>query len=146
MRLALMFVLAIGVPAGAFAQDAAPDLVGTWVGTGKSVVFGQNKFHPGSETPASPPRIRELDYTMEITGQDGRLFWGEAWSSASPEVRDTLALALTADGKTIVGADNDGAHYMTLVSPDRIERCYAHPGTSPSGSIVAACGFYERVK
>lgn len=130
----------------AFAQDAAPDLTGTWVGTGKSVVFGQNKFHPGSAKAGDPPRIRELEYTMEIKGQDGRLFWGEAWSTADPAKRDTLALAIAADGQTIVGADNDGAHYMTLVSPDRIERCYAHPGSSPSGSIVAACGFYERVK
>jgi hypothetical protein len=142
----LIAAVACVLASAAFAQEAVPDLTGTWVGTSKSVVFGQNKFHPGSETLTAPPRVRELDYTMEIAGQDGRLFWGEAWSNADPQVRDTLALALAADGRTIVGADNDGAHYMTLVSPDRIERCYAHPGTSPSGSIVAACGFYERAK
>jgi hypothetical protein len=27
-----------------------------------------------------------------------------------------------------------------------IERCYAHPGTGPSQSIVASGGYYERVK
>ena len=47
---------------------------------------------------------------MEITGQDGRVFWGEAWSNADPKTRDTLALAIAADGRTIVGADNDGTH------------------------------------
>jgi hypothetical protein len=130
----------------AMAQESQPDLVGTWVGTSKAIVFGQNGYHPGNETAADPPRVREQEFTMEITGQDGRVFWGAAWASANPEIRDRLALALAADGRTLVGADEDGAHYLTLVSPDRIERCYAHPGTSPSGSIVAACGFYERVK
>jgi hypothetical protein len=145
MRL-LMIALIVGASTVAIAQDTVPDLTGTWTGTSKSVVFGNNQYHPGSQTPADSPRVREVNFTMEITGQDGRLLWGQAWSNENPDVRDTLALAIGADGRTIVGADNDGAHYMTLVSPDRIERCYAHPGTSPSGSIVASCGFYERVK
>ncbi len=145
MRIVLAALLC-GLASAALAQESVPDLTGTWIGTSKSVVFGQNKYHPGGETPADPPRVREQEYKMEIKGQDGRVFWGEAWASANPDVRDTLALALAADGRTIVGADNDGAHYMTLISPDRIERCYAHPGTSPSGSIVASCGFYDRVK
>ena len=78
------------------AEDAVPDMIGTWVGTAKSVVFGQNKFHAGSETPADPPRVREVEYTLEITGQDGRVFWGAAWASADPAARDTLALAIAA--------------------------------------------------
>ncbi len=141
--LALVVILAAST---AMAQDAIPDLKGTWTGPSRSVVFGNNGYHPGTEDPGDPPRVRELTFTTEIQGQDGRLLWGEAWSNANPDVRDTLALAIAADGKTIVGADNDGAHYMTLVGPDRIERCHAHPGTSPSHSIVASCGYYERVK
>jgi len=77
------------------------------------VVFGNNAFHPGSQTPADPPRVRELEYTMEIKGQDGRVLWGEAWSTANPEAKDPFALAIASDGKTIVGADFDGAHYPT---------------------------------
>lgn len=146
MRLALLFVLVLGVPGGVFAQEAVPDMTGTWVGTAKSVVIGETRFHPGDEAQPAQPRVRELEWTMEITGQDGRVLWGEAWVTADPEVRDTLALAFTADGRTIVGAGNDGTHTMTLVSPDRLERCFTQPGGGPSGSIVAACGFYEREK
>ncbi len=145
MRIVLAALLC-GLASAALAQEAVPDLTGTWVGTTKSLVLGQTRFHPGDEATANQPRVRELEWTMEIAGQDGRVFWGEAWSSANPDVRDTLALALAADGRTIVGAGNDGTHFMTLVAPDRIERCFAQPGTGPSGSIVAACGFYERVK
>ena len=145
MRIVAAALLAT-LATAANAEDAIPDLTGMWVGTSKAVVFGSNQFHPGSQTAADPPRVREQEYAMEITGQDGRVFWGAAWATANPASKETIALALAADGKTIVGADHDGAHTMTLVSPDRIERCYGHPATSPSGSIVAACGFYERVK
>ncbi len=71
---------------------------------------------------------------------------GKAWATNNPAVKDTLALAIASDGKTIVGADNDGAHHMTIVGPNRIERCYSQPGSSPSRAIVASCGFLERQK
>ena len=38
------------------AQDAIPDLKGTWSGKGKSIVFGTHAHHPGSQTTADPPR------------------------------------------------------------------------------------------
>ena len=142
----LIAAIACTLAAAAAAEAPMPDMTGTWAGTAKSVVFGQTRFHPGDQTAADAPRVRELGYTMKITGQDGRVFWGEAWADADPAVRDTMALALAGDGRTIVGAGNDGTHTMTLVSPDRIERCFSQPGNGPSGSIVAACGFYERVK
>ncbi len=143
-----VFALALLIASAsiAHAQEAIPDLKGTWVGTSTAVVFGNNGYHPGTETPTDPPRVREVGFTMKIEGQQGRVLWGEAWATDNPAVKDTLALAIASDNKTIVGADNDGAHYLTLVGPDRIERCYAHPGTSPSHSIVAACGFLERQK
>jgi len=146
MRLPLIFVFALGMPFGANAQETVPDMTGRWVGTAKSVVIGETRFHPGDEAQVAQPRVRDLEWTMDITGQDGRVFWGEAWVASDPEVRDTLALSLAADGRTIVGAGNDGAHFMTITSPDRIERCFAQPGADPSGSIVAACGYYARAK
>lgn len=138
-------VLACTLASAAAAQDSAPDMVGTWVGSAKSVVYGANRFHPGDAAVAEP-RVRELGWTMEITGQDGRVFWGRGWLTDDTSVRDTLALALASDGKTIIGAGDDGTHIMTLVAPDRIERCFSHPATVDSGAIVAACGFYDRVK
>lgn len=146
MRVTLAALLLSGLSSAALAQDAIPDLTGTWVGAAKAVVFGSNEFHPGGQTAADPPRVRELEFTMEITGQDGRLLWGQAWVSANPDAKETLALGIAADGKTMIGAGDNGVHYMTLVSPDRIERCYGQPGTHPSGSTVASCGFYDRVK
>jgi hypothetical protein len=47
--------------------------------------------------------------------------------------------------KTIVGADMDGSFQITLISPDRMEKCYTQNATSPSNSIVATCHMMDRV-
>ena len=45
-------LFATAVPA--CAQNAVPDLKGTWSGKGKSIVFGANPHHPGSQTTMDP--------------------------------------------------------------------------------------------
>jgi hypothetical protein len=140
------FMLAMmGVITAVSAQDAIPDLKGSWSGKGKSIVFGNNPHHPGSHTVASPPRVREFEFTFVVDGQDGRLVWGHSFSTVAG-TNETFAWAISADNKSIFGADTDGYYQMTVMSPDRIEMCYAHNGLSPSGSIVATCYVMERTK
>jgi hypothetical protein len=40
----------------------------------------------------------------------------------------------------------DGSFHITLISPDRMEKCYTQNVTSPSKSIVATCHMMDRVK
>jgi len=131
--------------ASAQAQDAIPDLKGTWTGKGKSVVFGVNPHHPGGQAATDPPRVRDIEATYVIDGQDGRLAWGRS-KSAVADTQEPLAWAIASDNKTIVGADMDGYYRITLVSPDRIEKCYVHNGVSPTRSVVATCHMMDRVK
>ena len=119
---ALAFVCAAVLPTRA--QDAIPDLKGTWSGKGKSIVFGSHEHHPGSQSAADPPRVRDIEATHTV------------------ERSATLA----SDDKTIVGADVDGYFRITLIGPDRMEKCYTHNGTSPSRSIVATCYTMDRMK
>jgi hypothetical protein len=142
----LAFALALlGAVTVAHAQGAIPDLKGTWTGKGKSIVFGANPHHPGSQTAANPPRVRDIEVTYFVDGQDGRLAWGRA-SSTTADTKEPFAWAMSADNKSIVGADTDGYYRITLLSRDRMEKCYVHNGLSPSGSIVASCHVMERVK
>jgi hypothetical protein len=127
------------------AQDAIPDLKGTWSGKGKSIVFGTHAHHPGSQTTADPPRVRDIEATHTVEGQDGRLAWGRS-SSAVADTKEPFAWAIGNDNKTIVGADVDGYFRITLVGPDRMEKCYTHNGASPSRSVVATCYMMDRVK
>jgi hypothetical protein len=143
VALVLALLCAAAIPARA--QDAIPDLKGTWSGKGKSIVFGTHPHHPGSQTAADPPRVRDIEATHTVEGQDGRLAWGRS-SSAVADNKEPFAWVIASDNKTIVGADMDGYFRITLISPDRIEKCYTHNGTSPSRSIVATCYMMDRVK
>jgi hypothetical protein len=129
----------------AHAQDAVPNLKGTWTGKGKAVVFGNNAYHPGSQTPNDPPRVHDIEAKYVIDGQDGRLVWGRASSSVA-DTQEPLAWAIAGDNKTIFGADADGYYHISLITPDRIEKCYVQNGTGPSHAVVAACYTMDRVK
>ena len=113
----LVFALAlVGAAAtSARAQDAIPDLKGTWSGKGKSIVFGTNPHHPGAQTAADPPRVRDIEATYIVDGQDGRLAWGRS-SSTAANTQEPFAWAIASDNKTILGADMDGYFRITLIS------------------------------
>jgi hypothetical protein len=74
----------------------------------------------------------------------GGLFWGRS-SSPVADTKEPFAWTIASDKKTIVGADMDGSFQITLISPDRMEKCYTQNATSPSNSIVATCHMMDRV-
>jgi hypothetical protein len=115
--LVLALALVGAATTSAHAQDAIPDLKGTWTGKGKSIVFGTHPHHPGSQTANDPPRVRDIEATHTVEGQEGRLAWGRS-SSAVADTKEPFAWAIASDNKTIVGADMDGYFRITLISPD----------------------------
>jgi len=127
------------------AQDAIPDLKGTWTGKGKSIVFGNNAHHAGKQTIANPPRVRDIEAIHVVEGQDGSLVWGRS-SSGAANTKEPFAWAIASDNKSIVGADMDGYFRITVLSPDRMEKCYAQNAARPSRSIVASCQIMQRAK
>jgi hypothetical protein len=143
--LVLATALLLAAAAAAHAEDAVPDLKGTWMGKGKSVIFGQNRYHPGAQSYGDQPRVRDIEVTHVVEGQDGRLAWGHSASSTA-DTREPFVWAITGDNKSIIGADTDGHFRITLLATDRIEKCYVHDGASPSRSIVATCYTMERTK
>ena len=144
-RLVLALVVLGAAAISTQAQNAIPDLKGTWSGKGKALVFGTNPHHPGSQTATDAPRVRDIEATYTVEGQDGRLVWGRSASTAA-DTKEPFAWAIASDNKTIVGADMDGYFRITLVGPNRMEKCYTHNGTSPSRSVVATCYMMDRVK
>ena len=121
--LVLVLAALIGGATTARAQDAIPDIKGTWSGKGKVLVFGNNMHNPGAQTMSEPPRLRDIEMTDVVEGQDGRLAWGRS-SSAVMESKEPFAWAMSSDNKSIVGADLDGYFRITLLGPDRMEKCY----------------------
>jgi len=140
LMIAAAAVLATATVALAQAQPT-PDLKGTWSGKWRTVILGSNPHHPPSG-PADAPRVREIVFTLQIEGQDGRLLWGKTWSN--PDSKEPFVATITADGKTILGADTDGALTLRIGGRGRMDACYTHPATSPSQSMVASCGALQR--
>jgi hypothetical protein len=144
MRYFALVLAIIGTATAARAQDAIPDLKGTWVGKGSVIIFGGHAHHPGVPSD-SPPAVRNIEMTLLVEGQNGRLAWGRS-SSANADTKEPFAWAISSDNKSIIGSDTDGSFRITLLGPDRMEKCYTHNGLSPSKSIVAGCYPMERVK
>lgn len=134
-------VAIVSMSAGAAAQTV-PDLKGVWSGQFKSIVFGHNPHHPGSPTISDPPRVRDITFTYEVQGQEGRVLWGHSWSD--PSRKEPFGAMLMQDGKAIVGSDTDGSMSGGLVAADRWELCYTHTGLGPSKSIITSCGVMQR--
>jgi hypothetical protein len=61
MRYVALTLAVIAAATTARAQDAIPDLKGIWSGKGKIAVFGSNVHHPGTQTMAEPPRMRDIE-------------------------------------------------------------------------------------
>jgi hypothetical protein len=143
---AMALVLAVtGAATAAHSADAIPDIKGTWTGKGKVLVYGNNVHNPGSQTMAEPPRVRDIEMTDVVEGQEGRLAWGRS-SSKTMDTKEPFAWTISADNKTIVGADQDGYFNIVLLGPDKMDKCYVHSGLSPSKSIVATCYEMQRAK
>ena len=145
MKALVLIVALLGASTAVQAQDGVPDLKGTWSGKGKSVVFGNNQYHPGQQTTNEAPRIRDIEVVYTVDGQDGRLVWGHA-SSREADTKEPFAWAIASDNETIIGSDTDGSYLINVLGPDRMEKCYTQNGTSPSKSIVAGCQIVERKK
>jgi hypothetical protein len=129
-RLALAAALAALASAPAAAQNAVPDLVGTWTGTSESIVLpGGNTHHPGK---AKGPRMSNVPFTMVIEKQDGRRFHG---TFSSAKHKETVIAVIGRNG-TIYMVDDDGYSFATLLAPNRMELCYMKQ--SPGGR-VASC-------
>jgi len=141
MKTLMIATAAVMATATVTLAQSTPDLKGTWSGKWRTVILGSNPHHPPNG-PADAPRVREITFTYEIEGQDGRLIWGKSWSN--PERKEPFVATITADGRTIVGADTDGSLTMRIGGRTRIDACYVHPATGPSQSMVASCGALQR--
>ena len=128
---ALLLVLIVPSLAGrAAAQQAVPDLRGTWKGESESVVRGSGNIHhvPGSDA----PRFTSVPFTLVIDKQDGRRFSG-TWSS--PRNTETVIAVVSRTG-TIYLVDDDAHAWGTLLAPNRMEMCYLHQAAA---TRIASC-------
>jgi len=133
-------------PAPAPAQAAAPavpDLKGTWVGKGESIVDGPAGHHPPGATakPASTYRLREDTFTVRIEGQDGKRVWGTV--SSPQRANERLIGSVAADGRTVYFVTGEGYIDGVVTDANTMDICYRH--VLPASAVVA-CNKWIRQK
>ncbi len=123
-------VALVALSAPAAADNAIPDLRGTWKGESQSIVLGGNPHYPATQ--AGEPRLSSVPFTLVIDKQDGRRFSGTFSSARHSET----VIAVIARSGTIFMVDDDGYNAGTMLAPDRMELCYLHLS---SASRIASC-------
>ena len=113
----ILFVALIAAPAAA--QNAIPDLRGTWKGNSETVVLGVgNEHHAGPQS--SEPRMSTVSFTMTIDKQDGRRFSG-TFASARHSAK---LVGIIGRNGSIYLVDDNGTSEGTMLAPNRMDLCY----------------------
>jgi hypothetical protein len=108
------------IASAALAQNAVPDLRGTWKGESESIILGPGNPHHHISTPPAEPRLESTAFTLTIDKQDGRRFSGTFSSAFGTE----KVIAVISRSGAIYMVDDDGYSVVDLLAPNRMEICY----------------------
>ena len=123
--------LAVFVALPALADDAIPDLRGTWKGDSEGVVTGAANTRFGG-TAESPTRFASIPLTLVIEKQQGRAFYGTV--SSPLQMGEPLDGVISHTG-AIYYVDTDGYVTGSILAPGKLEVCYLQ--TSSTGRIAS---------
>lgn len=133
--LALMAIAATF--SAASADEAVPQLTGTWKGTNTGGArYGAATHGKFLETPTFTEPTQQ--WTLVVEKQEGRGLIG-TWSG-SAKVEKMLG-AIRADNKTVVFADEDTYHSAILLSDRKMELCGQE---AVENEIIAVCWELEK--
>jgi len=109
--LALAGVLALGIGAVAFSQDAPaawPDVTGTWVGEARVAAIGET--------------VAEYTETVVIERQDAELVWGKVvWTDAAGAPQESPVMGTIRSDRTTLVLSEETSLWTATVDGDRME-------------------------
>lgn len=134
----ISMVCVLSISAMAQAGSEIPDLKGTWVWTDQAIRhFKDNDKQPKMHTKDKSSHA-EIEFTLNITEQNGFRFSGE---KVSKKWTEPISGVIGFDNKTVYMVDDNGFIFCRIVSPDKMEQIYLHIADTHS---VAARGVMIR--
>ena len=131
--------LAFGVSGIAAAEDAIPNLIGTWTGTFTGGVrSGGGDLAPADQKPTFVNENMNRVYTLKIDEQQGRSIIG-TWSSISGSERIQGVVRL--DNQTVLFVDMDSYQTAKVISASELEFCNQ---TTNTKDMFAFCFLLKR--
>ena len=132
-------VLALNVSGIAAAEDAIPNLAGTWTGTFLGGVrSGGGDLAPADPKPTFVNENMNRVYTLKIDEQQGRGIIG-TWSSVSGSERIQGVVRL--DNQTVLFVDTDSYQTAKIISANELEFCNQ---TTNAKDMFAFCFLLKR--
>jgi len=121
------------------AADQPPDIKGKWVGKTHTIVAGRGGHWPRNKGTFDKPALSEKDLVIEVTGQEGRRFWGiQSFSGNGETTKEPMIGELTGkDNSTVVIVDTDCYLNGQLVDENLLSFCYMQAGGKASSSVVS---------
>lgn len=134
--LGLAAVATLSLPVSA--AERIPDLKGKWAGKTYTIVAGSGGHWPSNKGTFDKPGLFEKDLVIEVTGQEGRRFWGmQSFSGNGESTHEPMIGELTGKGnRTVVIVDTDG-YLQGQLDGDVLSFCYTQAGGSSSSSVVS---------
>jgi hypothetical protein len=135
----ISLALAAIVPCSAFAADKIPNIKGKWIGRTYTIVAGSGGHWPTNKGTFDKPGLVEKDLAIEVTGQEGRRFWGMQTLSGNGEItKEPMIGELTGKhNKTVVIVDTDGYLNGQLVNDNELTFCYTQAGGKSETSVIS---------
>ena len=137
-RWSWIFSLAVFAALPALADNAVPDLRGTWKGETDSVVSGAPNPRFGG-TADSPTRFASIAMTLVIDKQQGRAFSG---TISSPMQKGEPLDGVISRTGAVYYVDTDGYVIGNILAPSKLEICYLQ--TSSTGRIASCAEFTKQ--
>ena len=114
---------------GKVSADEFPSMIGTWEGSSEALVLGNSPYYKKNAVQMTP-RLSSANFTLNLTHQEGRLFWGTLTSSQVTEAwigtfwNDTQSFqAVDSDGH-VVGRMIDENAMQLVLHANRQHACY----------------------
>ena len=119
-EMTIVMLAMLGGAGAALAQDGAPDITGTWMGTFTGGVRGGGGQLAETTRPGTFVQPGDNVYTLTISEQQGRGFTG-TWAAnvGSEPIQGVIRL----DNRTILTVDSDSSQTGTLLSETEMEFC-----------------------
>lgn len=135
----LALTLVAIVSSAAAAADRDPDIKGKWAGKTYTIVAGSGGHWPTNKGTFDKPGLSEKNLVIEVTGQDGRRFWGMQTLSGNAETTQEPMIGelAGANNKTVVIVDTDGYLNGELVDDNTLNFCYTQAGGKTQSSVVS---------
>lgn len=128
----------IACPLLAFGADKVPDVKGKWLGKSYSIVAGAGGHWPSNKGTFDKPGLFEKDVQINITGQEGRRFWGVTTLSGNGEKTDEpfVGELFGKGNQKVISADTDG-YLQGQINGDVFSFCYAQASGKDSSAVVS---------